>query len=406
MLLELLSDPKTWERFYEYKTALICPKADAARLRDFIDRQGYLPVCAALKSEERFALPKKAQISKLSADKKRTVYTYPPDENTVLKLLTFLLLRTYDGLFSDNLFSFRPGRSAKDAVRMLAGLPGVETMYAYKVDVHDYFNSVRTDLLLPILKDATADDPALFAVLRRLLEEPCVLENGVAVAEKKGIMAGTPLASFYANLFLRELDQWFFERKIPYARYSDDIIVIGDTRESVASYGARIRAFLAQKDLRVNPEKECFFSPQDGWTFLGFSFKGGVVDIAPATVKKLKQKMRRKTKALQRWRARNGLSGEKAAAAFIRIFNRKLLEQPQDNELTWSFWFFSVINTADSLRVIDQYAQSCIRVLISGTHTKARFNVRYETMKALGYQSLVHAFYRHRQAQVKEAADA
>ena len=97
--------------------------------------------------------------------------------------------------------------------------------------------------------------------------------------------------------------------------------------------------------------------------------------------------------ALARWRDRNGLDGEKAAKAFIRVFNRKLFENPVDNDLTWTYWFFPVINTADSLRTIDRYAQDCVRFLVSGKRTKARFNVRYEDMKALGLRSLVHTYY-------------
>ena len=119
-----------------------------------------------------------------------------------------------------------------------------------------------------------------------------------------------------------------------------------------------------------------------------------MIDIAPATIRKLKQKMRRKARALQRWCQRNGIDGERAAKAFLRIFNRKLLESPRDSELSWSCWFFSVINTADSLREIDAYAQDCVRYLVSGRRTKARYNVRYEDMKALGYRSLVHEYYR------------
>ena len=87
------------------------------------------------------------------------------------------------------------------------------------------------------------------------------------------------------------------------------------------------------------------------------------------------------------------MGGAKAAAAFIRIFNRKLLENTGDNELTWSAWFFSVINTTHSLEEIDAYARDCIRYLAAGTRTKARFNFRYEEMKALGYRNLVHAYY-------------
>ena len=392
-LLSRLSDPEGWERFYEYKTSLACPKDMAKGLRRFIDEKGYLPVCAGISEGRRFPLPKRSVISKIYTEKKRVVYTYPYAENTVLKYLTWLLLRKYDGLFSEGLYSFRPRRTAKDAVRRLQKTPGIRGLYSYKADISNYFNSIPINRLLPLLEEAVSDDPGLFAFLKELLSEPYVLKNGQPVTEEKGIMAGTPLSAFFANLYLRDLDRHFAETGIPYARYSDDIILFAASREKTEEYAACIRSFLASCGLAVNPSKECFRSPEEGWIFLGFIYKDGVIDIAPASVDKLKHKMRRKTRALMRWRKRNGLPGERAAAAFIRIFNRKLLESAGDNELTWCHWYFSVINTTESLHTIDLYAQECIRYLLTGTRTKSRFNARYDDLKKLGYRNLVHEYY-------------
>ena len=130
------------------------------------------------------------------------------------------------------------------------------------------------------------------------------------------------------------------------------------------------------------------------WTFLGICYRDGVIDVAPASVEKLKAKMRRKTRALVRWQARKGATGVNAAKAFIRVFNRKLFENPVEHELTWVRWYFPLINTADSLKIIDEYSQSCIRYLATGTHTKAAYNFRYEQMKELGYISLVNRYYK------------
>ena len=392
-MLEQLKNERCWEDFYAYRTSLVCPKDFAKELRSFIDEKRYLPVCERIERGERFPLPKKAVISKMSSQKKRTVYVYPKDENTVLKMLTWLLLRRYDGVFSPALYSFRPGRTVKDAVRTLTRTRGIWQKHGYKADIHDYFNSVPVERFLPILEQTLADDPQTFSLLRSLLEEPFVLQDGREIAESKGIMAGTPLSAFYANLYLKDLDAHFCEAGIPYARYSDDIILFADTAEERDLYVSWLRTFLTSRGLTLNPAKESVCAPGEAWTFLGFVCSEGRVDIAPATVRKLKQKMRRKARALQRWRKRNGVSGEKAAAAFIRIFNRKLLENSSDSDLTWSYWFFSVIDTADSLHEIDLYAQDCLRFLISGTRTKARFNVRYEDLKKLGYRSLVHAYY-------------
>ncbi|MBO4847836.1 MAG: hypothetical protein J5586_01645 [Clostridia bacterium] len=392
-LLDQLSDGRVWERFYEYKTSLVCTEADKKALRRFIDEKAYLPVCGAIAGGAAFPLPKKAIISKIYSQKKRTVYTYPERENTVLKLLTYLMLRRYDGLFAPNLFSFRPGRTAKDALLSLLKTPGLAGMYSYKVDVSDYFNSIDVPRLLPVLEEALSDDPGLFGFLRGLLTQPLVLDRGEAVPERKGIMAGTPTASFLANLYLADLDRHFYEAGVPYARYSDDIILFAGSREECGEHARCVRELLARKGLSVNPKKEEFSSPEDGFTFLGFICRGGTVDVAPASVKKLKAKMRRKARALARWRDRNGLDGEKAAKAFIRVFDRKLFENPSDSELTWTYWFFPVITTSESLNVIDRYAQDCVRFLVSGKRTKARFSVRYEDIKALGLRSLVHAYY-------------
>ena len=140
-----------------------------------------------------------------------------------------------------------------------------------------------------------------------------------------------------------------------------------------------------------------FTAPGEGWIYLGFRYHEGVTDLAPASLTKMKQKMRRKTRALERWRARNGLEREKAAAAFIRVFNRKLFENPADNELTWAYWFFPALTTDESLRQIDAYAQDCIRFLLTGTRTKARYNARYGDLKKLGYRSLVHEYHAFRE---------
>lgn len=393
-LLDRLSLRESWESFYTYKKSLTGSTQFCKELRDFIDSGGYIPVCDSIKRGGDFPLPRRAVISKLDTQKKRVVYTYPPAENMVLKLLTYLLLRKYDGLFCGGLYSFRPNRTAKDAIRSLTGAQGIDGMYSYKADISNYFNSVPVERLIDTLERVTADDPGLYAFLCRLLAEPRVLDGSRIITEEKGIMAGTPLSAFYANLYLAELDDYFVGKGIPYGRYSDDIILFAPSEKQRDEYADFLRSFISQKGLSINPAKESFTAPGEEWTFLGFSYKNSVIDIAPASVEKMKNKMRRKARALQRWRKRNELSGEKAALAFIRIFNRKLFDCTENSDLTWSRWFFPVIDTDESLRAIDNYAQDCVRFLVSGKRTKSRFNVRYEYIRSLGLRSLVHEYYR------------
>ena len=392
-LIDKLFEKSSWERFYEYKSGLKCSKRFKKELRDFIDGGAYLEYHTAAEQLEDLPLPSKAVISKMSSRKKRTVYKYPYGFNMLLKLLTYMTLRKYDHIYSGNLYSFRPGVCAKDAIMTICRTKEIRSMYSYKIDVSDYFNSIPVDKLCGLLDGTITDDERLLAFMKALLCEKKAIYENKTVTEQKGIMAGTPIASFYANLYLKDLDEYFKQKGVLYARYSDDIIVFARTEEEITEYKNVILDHLKEKGLKVNPDKEVFASPEDGFTFLGVEVRNGDIDIAPASVTKLKKKMRRKARALDRWRRREGLDGTKAAAAFIRIFNHKLLEVNEDSDLTWSLWFFPVITTPKSLHEIDLYAQDLLRFLISGTHTKSRFNVRYEDLKALGYRSLVNEYY-------------
>ena len=392
-LIDKLFEKSSWERYFEYKSGLRCSKRFKKELREFIDSEGYLTYKDSVIQLSDLPLPSKAVISKMSSRKKRTVYKYPYNFNMLLKLLTYLTLRKYDHIYTPNLYSFRPGVCAKDAIMSICRTKDLHSLYSYKIDVSDYFNSIPVDKICSVLDETVTDDEKLLTFMKTLLKEENALYENEIITEQKGIMAGTPIASFYANLYLKDLDEWFRDRGILYARYSDDIIVFAKSEDEINRYRNVILTKLDEKGLKVNPDKEFYGRPEDGFTFLGVEVKNGEIDIAPASVVKLKQKMRRKARALDRWRHREGIDGTKAAAAFIRIFNHKLLEVNEDSDLTWSLWFFPVITTSKSLHEIDLYAQDILRFLISGTHTKSRYNVRYKDLKELGYRSLVNEYY-------------
>lgn len=393
-ILSQLESPETWQDFLEYrKTGFRLSQQETQALQQYIDNQEYLPIVQRIRRGEPFPCPRKAAISKKSTSKKRIVYIYPPKENWVLKAMTHLLLRRYDGLFCPNLYSFRAGHGVKEAVVFLRRIPHINQMWSYKADISNYFNSIPVETLLPILKQAISDEPELYRFLESLLTNPGVWDQGNLISEDKGIMAGCPLSTFLANLYLSELDQLFFDNRWIYARYSDDIILFASSREELDTRISIMHQLLASKGLRINPDKEAFTQPGEPWVFLGICYRQGVVDVAPVSVEKIKSKMRRKTRALRRWADRKNLDGIHAARAFIKSFNHKLFENPISNDLTWARWFFPLITTDKSLQEIDHYAQQCIRTLATGRHTKSAYNFRYEQMKEMGYISLVNRYY-------------
>lgn len=394
-MLQALCSRQVWLEYLEYKRSGGHMQPDEEKaLEEFVEAGEYLPVAERILRGESFAPPKRKAISKMRSEKKRIVYTYAPAENRVLKLLSWLLHRKYDHLFAENLYSFRRRKGVRDAVKKLTGTANIGAMWSYKVDISNYFNSIPVEKLLPLLRETLVEEPAVYHFLESLLANPLVEEDGALHPEEKGIMAGTPISTFLANLYLSHMDHYFARTGALYARYSDDIILFAENPETLEAHIQRIHCFLADAGLQINPDKEDRTEPGQMWVFLGICYRDGVIDVAPVSVEKLKAKMRRKTRALVRWQARKKASGAQAAKAFVRVFNRKLFENTAEHELTWVRWYFPLINTTASLKVIDAYSQSCIRYLATGKRTKGAYNFRYEDIKNLGYRSLVNAYYK------------
>lgn len=393
-ILDRLSDKYVWEEFFEYKVFQgNLRKNELEDFRSFIDNGEYQAVVNCIEASENLSSARKILVNKSKAGRKRTVYTFSREENYVLKLIQFLLFE-YDELFADNLYSFRKYTGVKKATDKILRIKNLDKHFVYKVDISDYFNSVDVGIILPELKNVFSEDIKLFEFFERILTYPYVEYNGELIEEKRGIMAGVPIASFLANFYLRELDWYFYNKNIPYMRYSDDIIVFAETEKDMLDYIDKIKSYLVSRKLIINPEKEVITKPHEKWTFLGFSYQNGIIDISDISFNKLKAKMRRKTKALHRWAEKKNLPGEYAAKAFVKRFNAKLYDNYIDCEMTWTRWYFPVINTSETLKLIDEYMQYCIRCLATGKRTKSRFNFRYDDIKKLGYRSLVNEYYK------------
>lgn len=393
-LLHKLKDENYWEQFLQSKIESgHFTSREEKEFRDFIDNKKYLHIVEKILSNESFALPKMVEINKRRTGKKRTVFIFNHEENMVLKLLAHLL-HDYDYLFSDNLYSFRKNISVKTAIGTLLSSIKKSSLYSYKVDIHDYFNSVDTDSIIKLLEETFEKDIELLNFIKSILLEPYCLKNGKQTFCKKGIMAGVPISGFLANLYLTDLDKWFALRGISYARYSDDIIVFAKTEKDIKEYEEKIKWFLSQKKLTVNPKKEVRTLPGEKWEFLGFNIDGNRVDVSNVALEKIRGKMRRKARAILRWRNRNNANVKGTIRAYIRHFNKKFYDNPNPNDLTWCRWYFPTITTAESLQALDEYMISCIRYIATGKHTKANYNLRYDDIKKLGYKSLVNSFYK------------
>ena len=393
-IITQLTRQDVWEEFLAYR--LLKGRFNWHEFKEadsFVEREDYLPLAQKIVQGAGLGIPQKKIINKMGTGKKRVVYSFAPDEMVILKLIAFKLY-DYDAYFAPNCYAFRRGIKASDAIYSIRRAIGGRKMWAYKLDIHDYFNSISIDILLPMLADMMADDLPLYRFFEKMLTDNKAGYNGETILESHGVMAGTPTAPFLADVYLKEVDQYFHDAHVIYARYSDDIILFAPDSETLEAYKAQMAEFLRKYRLEINPDKEKIYSPDEAYEFLGFKCHGRDIDISEATKKKMKGKIRRATKSMMRWRIRNHMEPEKAMKGLINHFNRVFFENDDTETLTWSRWFFPVINQTDGLREIDHYLQQNIRYLSTGKHNKNNYKTDYARLKQLGYRSLVNEYYK------------
>ncbi|MBR4455382.1 MAG: hypothetical protein IKS32_04055 [Solobacterium sp.] len=392
-LIELLKEPSVWEGFVQYKTEQNnMHRKELKALQKFVAERRYEAVVEDITSSMSLSTPVLSEVNKHGTGRKRNVFVFPEEENFVLKLLAYLL-RKYDSLFEDNLFSFRANRGVKKGIYSILKHVDMAHAFTYKADVHDYFISIDPDQLIALLKETMPEEPLFIQLFEHVLNDPYAIQGNQPVRVRKGAMPGMPVSGFFANLYLSELDRYFAKQNIPYLRYSDDIVVFAETEEQRTAYEAVISDILRQKGLEFNPAKVIRTAPGEPIEFLGFEFQGKEIDISDVTLKKLKAKLYRKAHKLYRWKKRTRQPDEQAVSAYIHFLNRKFYEH-SSREITWARWYFPLLTKDGKLKVIDQYAALCMRYLISGHYRKTNYRLRYKTIQKLGYRSLVNSYWR------------
>lgn len=388
-------------KFLEYKKSCNnISRDDIADIEAYISDKTYITM-GQLISDRDFPkdISQKSIISKEGSDKKRTIYRFDKDINITLKMIAYKLYK-YDHLFSDNCYAFRRNYGVHDAMEKIRHDHSLKQKYCLKVDVKNYFNSIDVPILLNKLLPIKEDDPLLYQVFENILTEPYTQYNDARIQEHRGAMAGIPISSFFANIYLAEVDQYFFAHQVSYYRYSDDIILFAKTMEELLELQTDLYNKLHGLKLQINPQKEKISAPGEVWEFLGFSYKQGEIDLSDTTILKMKHKIKRKAKALIRWQKKKELPAKMAAKGFINTLNHKFYGRERTNcddvEFTWCRWFFPNLTTHKGLAILDKYIQEYIRYTLTGRHYKGNYRITYKTLKDLGYRNLVYEYYRQK----------
>ncbi len=396
MIDNKLSSKGLWvEVFDAFKERNPSKSKKIKEYKKIIDSNEYKDIASSLLNfSYKFSLPRKVEVNKFHSTKKKIVYIFNYRDDFVLKVINRLLTEEYSYLISPNCHSFQKNKGAKSAFRILLKDKLLDAKYVLKTDIHNFFNSVDIENFIENLPKDLKSNALVFSVLSQVLLREDVIFKGRIIKEKKGLMAGSPIAPFLSNIYLKEIDDYFENKHVTYARYSDDLIIF-DSFEKLTSHFKYIQDVFESKKLVINKEKTKQTKPGEEWTFLGFSYNKGVIDISDASIKKLKMKIRRLSKRYFKLRHSGKFADNEVVEMFIHKINKKFFGKNKDiNDLCWSMWYFPLINTSKSLKNIDKFIQDRLRFSVCGRYSKINYKkISYEKLQDVGYKTLVRTFY-------------
>lgn len=308
-----------------------------------------------------------------------------------------------------------------------------EDYIGLKLDIHAYFNSVNREKLHQDVDELfnrqqsinsmgsevdTDRDIKLQGIktsIEAMLFNDTVNYNGQLIQEYKSLVPGSPFGSFLANWILRELDLCFIDKT--YARYSDDIIIIENSKDKIDKDLEIILKYIGDIGLTINPEKYQWFNCNDAIEFLGLKLcSNGDIDISDHAKHKIK-------KQIHRWTLKGRVEIEKrtkennkntsrldkkdieskefrrVAIKILRRINNKnfFCAVGSSNQFGWGLYSYPKITTTKTLYELDMYTKECIRSMRTGKHNRSNINaVSDDELKSLGYLSLVQMFNLYR----------
>ncbi len=202
----------------------------------------------------------------------------------------------FESKFLEVSYGFRPGRGCKDALRRVDGLLKAGYRWVVDVDIEKYFDSIpHPKLMAEVAKDIA--DGRTLGLIEQYLQQG-ILEGMREWTPEQGTPQGAVISPLLANIYLHPVDQVITAAGYELVRYADDMVILCKTPEEAAAALALLRDQIEARGLRLHPTKTKIVNVdvRPGFQFLGYIFYSRFRDPRPPSVKKLKERIRERTR--------------------------------------------------------------------------------------------------------------
>ncbi len=202
---------------------------------------------------------------------------------------------SYERIFSDNSYGFRPRRSAHQALKQAASYVAEGKSFVIDLDLEKFFDEVNHHRLMWLLSTRIGDKGVLQLIGRYL--KAGMMQGGLVDQRIQGTPQGSPLSPLLSNIVLDELDKELERRKHCYVRYADDVKIFVGSHRRAEEVKSSITEYISQKlKLKINESKSRICKGYE-LNFLGHSILGkGEIGLSKQSETRLKDKIREVTK--------------------------------------------------------------------------------------------------------------
>lgn len=224
-----------------------------------------------LKNHSYSALPVK-RVVLYKGEKAREIALYAMRDKVVQQSVAAELNKLYDGRFSNQTYAYRNNMSSLNAVNAIEGeIQSGRYSWVLKVDILHFFDEMDWKILRGMLEKDIKEDDVLF-LIEENVKSTMLEDSGELVEKRRGIYQGSGISPILFNIYMMEFDQWMARKEEFYVRYSDDMLLLGDSKEKMFEILREIKVKLHQIGLQVNESKTCCVSLEEGTDLLGYHF--------------------------------------------------------------------------------------------------------------------------------------
>jgi len=206
------------------------------------------------------------------------------------EVLRQLLQPVFEPKFHDDSFGFRPGRNCHMAVERVLERHGESDRFVLDADIKGFFDNIPHDTIMQLVACEVADGNVL-RLIRRFLAAG-VMEDGVYKPTNVGTPQGGVISPLLANIVLNQLDWALHGEGYRFARYADDFVVTGPSKERMQEALDCVRRALDTLGLKLSPEKTKITTYGKGYEFLGFFLSSRSRRMREKSERKFKDKVR------------------------------------------------------------------------------------------------------------------